>query len=98
MKAKTKLVACNAIKKQTVGIRKDSSWWPWIVLALLGFFIGIGVVIVVAVHEMWMGGNFRYYPMQIYVFVGLIFAAIMVVVGAVLSWTFDVIEKEYLDD
>jgi len=69
------------IKKQTVGIRKDNSLWPWIVLALLGFFIGVGIVMTVAVHEMWSGGNFRYYSMQVYVFVGLVCAAIMVVVG-----------------
>ena len=83
--------------RNTVGMRKDRGWYPLIVLCIVGFIMGAGVVFVVAIHEMWLGGPFRHYALSLYWTAGLFGAVFALVFGLIICWCFDVIEEEYLD-
>lgn len=85
-------------KRNTVGMRADKGWTPLIVLAIVGFILGAGIVFVVAVHDMWVGGTFRHYPTSLYVMAGLFGAVATLVLGVIFCWCADVIEEEFLDE
>lgn len=80
-----------------IKIRKDRGWQPLIVFAIVGFLLGVGAIFIVAIHNMWDGGQFRHYSYSLYFLAGLFGAFVVEIVGNVFAWAFNVVEEEYLD-
>ena len=79
---------------QRIGVRKDKGILPILVFAAVGFIMGVGIVFVVAIHDVMAGGSFRHYELQYYWMAGLFGTLASLLFCSMLAWAFHGFEEE----
>jgi len=72
------------------GIRKrqDKGHLPEVVVFICGFFLGLFIIAIIAIHECWNGGQVRLYDPSLYLLYGMLGGWILLGMFSLFEWYF----------